>query len=405
MIHVCYGLYDKKGTYSKYTGTSMLSVFENTKEKVTVHIFHDNTLTPENLNNFSRIAESYNQAVKFYNFDKIRPEKIEFMHEKLSSVFETRFSIGTFYRLMIDRNFFGDDVSKIIYLDSDTVVNLDIAELWNYNIENYAIAAVPEIEATRGYMIADKYLIKTEKVAVKDYLCAGIIMINLEKLEDDFFYKGVQWLADNSSCECFDQDILNYFFSKNYLKLPGKFNAFINPDKAVEGNVVSNKIYHYAGRGCLGMSLEIAHNKLFLKNFVKTPWFNENIFVGIYEATKKMYYEKKILGFQVSTIMNGKRRAFFTLKPLATPIKNFFAVNDAEEFIAVNENDSLKTLVQAMKKSKNKKVFFIIVEDYDAIKNHLIRAGFEEFEHFIDASTFIPNFDAEDFSYLFVEAL
>lgn len=29
MIHVCFGLYDKNGTYSKFTGTSMLSIFEN----------------------------------------------------------------------------------------------------------------------------------------------------------------------------------------------------------------------------------------------------------------------------------------------------------------------------------------------------------------------------------------
>ena len=29
MIHVCYGLYDKDGRYSKFTATSMLSLFEN----------------------------------------------------------------------------------------------------------------------------------------------------------------------------------------------------------------------------------------------------------------------------------------------------------------------------------------------------------------------------------------
>ena len=85
MIHVCYGLYDKKGTYSKYTGVSMLSMFENTKEKITVHIFHDNTLTPENKNYFIQVAETYNQTVKFYNFDKICPEKIQYLREKFQN--------------------------------------------------------------------------------------------------------------------------------------------------------------------------------------------------------------------------------------------------------------------------------------------------------------------------------
>ena len=29
MIHVCFGLHDKHGTYSKFTGTAMASIFEN----------------------------------------------------------------------------------------------------------------------------------------------------------------------------------------------------------------------------------------------------------------------------------------------------------------------------------------------------------------------------------------
>ena len=168
MIHVCYGLNDKKGTYSKYTGVSILSMFENTKEKITVHIFHDNTLTPENRNNFINVAENYNQAVKFYNFDELCPEKIQYLREKLGSVFESRFSVGTFYRLMINKNFFGDNVSKIIYLDSDTVINLDIAELWNYDLTNYPLAAVPEIEATRGYIQKNKYILNTGIVEVNN---------------------------------------------------------------------------------------------------------------------------------------------------------------------------------------------------------------------------------------------
>ena len=66
MIHVSYGLYDKTGRYSKFTATSMVSMFENTKEKVTVHILHDNTLSQENQNKLSQIAERYGQIVKYF---------------------------------------------------------------------------------------------------------------------------------------------------------------------------------------------------------------------------------------------------------------------------------------------------------------------------------------------------
>ena len=36
MIHVAYGISDKNGTYSKFVGVSMLSMFENTKSEITL---------------------------------------------------------------------------------------------------------------------------------------------------------------------------------------------------------------------------------------------------------------------------------------------------------------------------------------------------------------------------------
>ncbi|MBR3050926.1 MAG: hypothetical protein IKG61_05695 [Selenomonadaceae bacterium] len=60
MIHVCFGLYDKTGSYSKFTGTAMLSLFENTSADVTVHILHDETLTQDNREKFIYLAGRYN---------------------------------------------------------------------------------------------------------------------------------------------------------------------------------------------------------------------------------------------------------------------------------------------------------------------------------------------------------
>ena len=67
MIHVCFCFRDKTGRYAKFAGTSMFSLFDNTKSEVTVHLLHDDTLTQENRDKFSYIAGRYNQSVKFYN--------------------------------------------------------------------------------------------------------------------------------------------------------------------------------------------------------------------------------------------------------------------------------------------------------------------------------------------------
>ena len=48
MVHVSYAMTDKNGTYSKYIGAFMCSLFERTNSWVTIHLLHDDTLTEKN---------------------------------------------------------------------------------------------------------------------------------------------------------------------------------------------------------------------------------------------------------------------------------------------------------------------------------------------------------------------
>lgn len=390
MIHVCYGLYDKTGHYSKFTGTSILSMFENTREEITVHIFHDNTLNETNRRKFQAVADKYDQQIKFYNFDELCPEKIKFLREKLGNVFESRFSVGTFYRLMIDKTFFGDDVSKIIYLDSDTIVTLDIAKLWEFSMKRYTIAAVPEIYASQKYMLTDKFLINTGKVKVADYFCAGVIMMNIEKLEDDFFYKGIQWLADNPECDCFDQDILNNFFFDSYRKLPPEFNSFVEIEKRLSDGKIYEKIYHYAGNVSLGFDMKNPYDHLFFKYFIKTPWFDLNFIENAYRVMQRIYVECKDLMLKFAEMLAGKERAFFVSVDDVDVIKKIFSVKDTEEVISVTENDSIDALISSMRKSQGKKLFFI-ASNYSLLKERLIEEGFVEDQDFLDATLLLSN--------------
>jgi len=132
MVHVCFGLHDEDGRYSKFTGTAILSMFENCPAPppcITVHILHDNTLADDNREKFLSIAESYGQLIKFYNVEKICADEINYISQlfKMEHTSEI-FSIGKFYRLLAPQ-IFPDEIEKIIYLDSDIIVNLDINEL------------------------------------------------------------------------------------------------------------------------------------------------------------------------------------------------------------------------------------------------------------------------------------
>ena len=395
MIHVCYGLFDGDGKYSKWTGTSILSMFENSSappQSVTVHILHDTTLTKKNYENFIYIAGQYRQKIEFHNIENIYPDKFNFLSENLRKVFTSRFSAGTFYRLMMEKKLFKtENVSKIIYLDSDTVVNLDIAELWKYSMDNYTIAAVPEIQATNGYMIKNKYLLNTEKVKADDYFCAGVLIINLDRIDENFFYESVKWLAENPKCECFDQDILNYFFSKEYLKLPEKFNSFTDESKFNDTNMVSRKIYHYAGEAALGFDMQNANNKLFFSYFIKTPWFNENTLVNMFETAKKFYGEAKELAIVYSSISSGKKRVFFMSANFIETIKQIFDINETEKIIVEEESNSISDLIKLLKTSRTKNIFFIISDNFADIRDKLENAGFAEGQDFLDGTLFLSD--------------
>ncbi len=345
-------------------------------------------MTPENRDNFVYIAGRYGQVVKFYNVEKICADKIKFLRENLSKVFSSRFSVGTFYRLMLDKKILqNENVSKIIYLDSDTIINLDIAELWNYPTADYTLAAVPEIQATHGNMIMNKYLLTGGVVKPENYFCAGIVMLNLDKLDENFFYRGVQWLKENPKAECYDQDILNYFFAGSYCKLPEKFDSFVATAKRLKQKILHKKIYHYAGMS-FGLNMKDAYDKLFFEYFIKTPYFNLDFIEHTCQAIQQVCIEQKNFAVQVSALISGKERAFFVVPNEIDFAKKIFNINANEEIIIASSQASFNTLIEAMKNSNGKKIFFIMVS-YQATSSILKQFGFTEGKDFINAVHFL----------------
>jgi lipopolysaccharide biosynthesis glycosyltransferase len=128
-IHVALSVYDPDGTYSRQAGVVMTSMFERTQSHVCVHILHDDTLTDNNRLKFSRTADKFGQEVRFIDvtepFSKLN---VNGVMDKFSQPFFTR---GAFFRLFIPDLL---DVEKVIYMDCDIIVNMDILNLWNVGL-------------------------------------------------------------------------------------------------------------------------------------------------------------------------------------------------------------------------------------------------------------------------------
>lgn len=385
MINVCFGLHDGDGNYSKFVGSAVASIFENTSSPVTIHILHDKTLTPDNRDKFSYLGGHYGQQIKFHNVDEICADELNFLHTKLADKVKSRFGIGTFYRLLIKKILGG---GKAIYLDADIIVNLDIAELWRHDMKNFPVAAVPEIEATLDKMVANKFLLNAGIVAKENYFCAGVMIFNLDALDEKFFYDGIKFLADNPACESFDQDILNGFFSKNYLKLEQKFDSFVPAERLKKNLSVKKKIYHYAGR-CINLNFDDEYNRLFMENFSRTPWFEVDTFGKLGAAHRNEIDRFALLTQALIKMSMNHQRAFFVSPRNLPMIKSIFNIQDDEIIIENRDANSVTELFKAMEELRGQKMFFICLKGYEYIRHALIQRGFKEYENFVDATIFM----------------
>ncbi len=334
MIHICYGLHDKTGRYSKFVGTSIISIFENTTADVTVHILHDNTLTPDNRDKFIYIAGRYGQQIKFYNVDQIAAKEIENFRKNMSQILTSRYTIATLYRILLP-HIMEKNIGKIIYIDADTIINLDIKEIWNINLENKPLAAVSESSMGLTFDGINVYLLHANLVKYENYFNAGFLILNLNYLRENYStiqngYNKMCAFVNEGKHVSWDQDILNYCFSNDYIKLPTRFNKFVTHARISKSLIPA--IYHYVMQS-LKLDTKDIFNRLYFKYFTKTPWFNEDMFGNISAEILNMHNQHKLDLISLTKLMAGKCRAFFTESQNAEFVKNIFAVTPEEEFL------------------------------------------------------------------------
>lgn len=127
---------------------------------------------------------------------------------------------ATFYRLGIPS--YLSRYKKCIYLDSDTIVERDISSLMMDDISDYYIAGV----VSYGVLNIDRDNLEKiiEYENVNEYINAGVLLLNLEKIREDrieerFYSEMVH------PYPCQDQDIINKVCAGHIKHLEYKFNA------------------------------------------------------------------------------------------------------------------------------------------------------------------------------------
>lgn len=210
-----YVIYHSSDSFASVTGVSMISLFENNREMENIHVLYiERGMSDENKLMLSSIAESYDRELEFMEM----PNWSEKLNIELKSSKTGWLGFG--YNRLFLTEFVPETVDRVLYLDSDTVIEAPLDELWNTEMDGYYLAGVDDC-------LSSKY---RDIVGLKEdgiYCNAGMLLVNLKKWrEDDITPKFIKMIYENNGFFIFnEQSILNSMFSGKIKILPQKYNV------------------------------------------------------------------------------------------------------------------------------------------------------------------------------------
>ena len=209
------------------------------------------------------------------------------------------FTENTYYRLLIP--YILSDYKRVIYFDSDIVINGDISMLFDINLDNYCIAACRDTHViSYCYMrenMFEQYRKDTKEYInneleidnVDEYFQAGVVVFNIDMINKKYNSKEFFTEASKTNFRYLDQDFMNKTFYKNVLLLPNKYNVmtinkwpyideYFLPDSLRDEYIDSRNdpvCIHYIGKSmpCYGIDTDMA--EIFWLYARNTPFYEQ----------------------------------------------------------------------------------------------------------------------------------
>ncbi|HEB9332198.1 TPA: HAD-IA family hydrolase, partial [Campylobacter coli] len=216
--------------YIPYLSVALQSLIENSSDKFNydICILHSD-INDEEIQIFSKL-EKANISIRFVNIKKYIIHSIQ----QKGIVFHTRsyFTISIYYRLYIPLIF--KNFNKVLYIDSDIIINEDIANLFHTSLDNHPLGAVKDVAVILACRRLEKswendMLESIKKCSINNYLNyfnSGVLiydinMCNYLNITEKCLNK---MKLVNGDLYLPDQDILNSVFQGNVKFLPQKWN-------------------------------------------------------------------------------------------------------------------------------------------------------------------------------------
>ena len=231
-----------------------------------IYIIHDD-LSVKNQFIINSLNNRDNVSIKYIFFD---------LNKEFPGTLNTRkkFSHHILFRLFLNKIL--PNIDKILYLDGDVVITTDISNLFNINISNYSIAAVPEytvarigIEKLKNFKIFDdcpddiksfgnlydyfRLYLRFDDLDIDNYFNSGVILFNLKRA-GRALNKVPSMLEKNYFAP--DQCLLNLLFKDDKLIIDQRYNTFSNhvPEFVEKYGTLPDIIHFYGTKPDKSMS-------------------------------------------------------------------------------------------------------------------------------------------------------
>lgn len=221
--------------YLPHAATMLRSLLEHNRV-FRIHYFYSSVASDE-LAKLKSMASKSGSEIVFYEvvprtFEQLRVDKWA--------------SAAVYYRLLAT-SLLPAELDRILYLDSDIVVRHSLDDLWNTDLTDHALAAIPD------YWQDAKSL---EVVPAGEKLFnSGVLLINLKAWrQTNVPERAVTFIKENpEKVQFWDQEALNAVLARQWIELPPRWNAQGEthwskgmPDPAIVHFIMSGKPWHWS---------------------------------------------------------------------------------------------------------------------------------------------------------------
>ena len=240
----------------------------------------------------------------------------------------------TYYRLLAGI-LLPKEYNKCIYLDVDICVCKDLSELFNIDLKDNYIAGVV---APGYYFFEDKNCKRLNLSSMKQYVNAGMLIMNLKKIrEDNMTEKFIELLKKNYTDR--DQDVLNVACYGKILTLPPKYNLLVQRIK--ENSPLLKNIYKEKDILEAKISPNIVHYC-----FAKKPWNSLGIYMEEYwwNIARKTPYIHNL--FKRNNIYkNELKNMWLKKRNKKLNLDNPLTFNEKIQWLKIYDSTPIKTLL------------------------------------------------------------